>query len=114
MRTFKQGDHVTVSLAGSVSSVNKHHGTIAVNVRMQANDPNSYRIIVTPDRIINHTMAEPTAPETVVKVDGRIFLLDTTRTKGSARWISTRNIAYKWSELLTLGEIETIHESEDV
>ncbi len=108
MRTFKRGDKVTVALKGVVIN----NPSIDSNFVVLRADGMDYKVLQR--NVTEHTISEPSKSETVAKVDGRVFLLDTTRVAGSPRWISARNSAYKWSELQTLGEIEIIHESEDV
>lgn len=116
MRTFKRGDKVTVQFEGIVSSVSEKYKTVAVNVKMEEKNPDSHQIIdISADRILKHEISEPSEPETVVKVDGRIFVAGKMPPHNTLLWYS-KTYRYTWEELQTLGDIEIIHEpeSEDV
>lgn len=117
MGTFKQGDKIVVRLEGTylghdLASVHN------VSLELETGDKDSITTMyVSADKIVEHEMSEPTKVDTVVKVDGRIFVLGETskHPNHSKVWFS-KAFRYTWEELKTLGDVEVIYEpeSEDV
>src|SRR5688572_1359916 len=109
MSTFKQGDKVVIRLEGTYVrplAIGVGH-VVYVNKR----DGVKSHIQVSTDKIVEHEPAEPQTPQTVVKVDGRIFVRGGAAHIDKPHWYSL-TYTYTWEELLTLGKPEIIHEPE--